>query len=420
LRTLQLSVAALALASMCRADVVTFGAVMPNPFKEKGNVRLGALIIGTDGIGRLQINSGSVLTVLTNPVFGDKKNGDGTGTISGGMSSLNAKSTIVVGSMGTGMLNVEDGGNVTTGGPLLIGDVGKGAGTVTVSGMGSTVNVANSLVVGNGGGRGSFTAAGGSTVMVSKTAIIGERSAGAAAAGTAGTAKITSGATLTVADGLFIGAGAMGTLEIGARARVTAKNTTIGLTGDKQGGNGTVTVDEGTLTTTGNLTLGDVDSGGTLDLIKGTATVGGAATVRGSIKVSSGSTFSAESLRLFAGTVNVLGTGSNAMIAKGVRVDAGSLTVDGGGAMFTAGGDVTIAGDFLTAARLNVMVGGEVLGREKHAESWHRRGRGRSSRSAGRRLNAYGRNSEYWRGWRSLGWKGIAHDRQWRHSRCRG
>lgn len=130
--------------------ITTTGAVTPDVAPDPTspwNVS-GELIVGDEADGALFIGSGAEVSSEKGRIGNGSPN-TGTVTVTGTGSQWTMSENLTVGYYGTGILNIESGGRVTTGGSLItfIGSLG-GVGEVSVSGAGSQLNTGY-LEVGN-------------------------------------------------------------------------------------------------------------------------------------------------------------------------------------------------------------------------------------------------------------------------------
>ncbi|RMH89008.1 autotransporter domain-containing protein [Lysobacter pythonis] len=115
----------------------------------------GIIFVGVSGEGRLDIESGG--KVESNQAFvGQNKEGKGVVTVNGAGSQWVASGTdasdyFVVGDKGKGELNIKDGGKVVASGVFRVGAAKDGAGTVTLNGQNSRLEVGINAHVGNSG-----------------------------------------------------------------------------------------------------------------------------------------------------------------------------------------------------------------------------------------------------------------------------
>ena len=112
--------------------------------------------IGKRGVGVLNITDGGKVITGGEAAIGVDSTGNGTVTVSGTNSSWASAGELQVGNEATGVLTISSGGLVTNVGNGSIGKEIGSSGSVTVSGTGSTWNILAALGVG-----GSDTAAGG-------------------------------------------------------------------------------------------------------------------------------------------------------------------------------------------------------------------------------------------------------------------
>jgi T5SS/PEP-CTERM-associated repeat protein len=301
--------------------------------------------IGGTGTGVLNIQNGGVVSTSSVGYLGYGSGGVGTVTVSGNGSQWNLLSTLQIGASGTGTLNIQNGGVVSTASVGYLGYASGGVGTVTVSGGGSQWNLLSMLQVGSSG-TGTLTIQNGGQVNVSSSAYVG-----LSAPGGNGTVVITgTGSQLTATGGvLFIsgnssGAGGTGILTVADGGSLRAKGIR------PQGSNATLNLTGGTITTgTIDLSLGGTFNftGGTLISTSGiTVTAGqtlnvggtlvGAGAYAGNIAVPSGGTL-AGSFSV-AGAVTSSGTLSPGGAGTAATLTLGSLVLNGGTLHFDLGG----------------------------------------------------------------------------------
>jgi len=164
-----------------------------------------------------------------------------------------------VGGVGTGTLDVLDGGSVTSAAAYVAADAGS-TGTVTVNGAGSTWTNVGSLYVGNGG-TGQLSIENGAS-MTSDLTYVGSD------ATSDGTVILTgAGSTWTNADDFYVGHTGTGQLSVLDGAALTCTGTPGPLyIGHASGASGTVTVD-GTGSSSTCVTSQIVGNEGTGELI---------------------------------------------------------------------------------------------------------------------------------------------------------
>jgi T5SS/PEP-CTERM-associated repeat protein len=207
----------------------------------------GSMIVGNDDYGSLIAKQHATLTTAIGKI-GRLDAGIGTVTIDG--AQWTNSSEIVVGSEGSGTLNVLDNGQVDTGGNLVVGDDKGSTGQVTLS-SGSTLAIGGALEMGSGAGN--ANGEGVAAVTINTGAVM------SIAAGM----NIFTGNTLTLAGG---------TLQAGplaAALRIQDGGTLSGF--------GTITAatagvaDVGTIVATGGTLVinGPVGGQGTIDIAAG-------------------------------------------------------------------------------------------------------------------------------------------------------
>jgi len=229
-----------------------------------------------DGSGTLNIEAGGVVS-NTGGSIGHFRNSTGVATVTGSGSQWNNSQGLSVGFGGTGMLNVEAGGLVSNTYGGYVGYSSGSTGMATITGAGSRWNNAGSLYVGREGSGILNIEAGG----VVSTTMFGSSSGDGYIGGHLGS---TGEVTVTGADSqqntssslhfggmLHIGGNGMGT---GGSGTLNLDNKGLGTVVDtiKLYSTGTINLVGGSLTT-GSF---DNSDGGTLNFHDGTLTVNGA------------------------------------------------------------------------------------------------------------------------------------------------
>jgi outer membrane autotransporter protein len=163
-------------------------------------------------------------------------NSGSTGTISVSNGGLLTSPLLVVGSSGTGDLQIQSNGAVTISGPAIVGAV-AGASSIEVSGAGATLIVQNHDLIVGGQGNGTMTISNQGTVTVTgsgATSIAGQCGAGLASfcatpvQGGAGAVTVTNaGSVLNAGVTLTAGQFGAGTLTIANSAQVFADSVVI-------------------------------------------------------------------------------------------------------------------------------------------------------------------------------------------------
>ena len=175
--------------------------------------------MGNVANGNLTIEGGT--TVSVDLFLGYQATGAGTATVSGANSTLSGSAA--VGYAGMGTLNILSGGTYSVNASvssliygLAIGNSSDGTGTVNVSGANSNITVYSGLGIDVGAG-------GTGTLHVSNNGLINlagtSGSPGSlyiAEYGGQGSINVASGATITGAHGVYLGAGGPGVMSITA------------------------------------------------------------------------------------------------------------------------------------------------------------------------------------------------------------
>lgn len=189
----------------------------------------GDLYVGNASTGMLTIENGGKVSNTWGYV-GVDSGSTGTVTVTGSGSTWTNSYELYVGFAGNGTLTIENGGTVSN----TVGNVGRDAGstgTVTVTGAGSTWTNSGSLYVGRAG-TGTLRIENGGTVTNGIGYI------GASSPGGAGTVTVTgAGSSWINSDNLYIGLSGTGTLTIEDGGTVRVANTELNLNGN---GNGTL------------------------------------------------------------------------------------------------------------------------------------------------------------------------------------
>ena len=227
----------------------------------------GELVIGDSlgSVGNVSLETGA-LTINNKITLGNNR-GNGTLTMSGGSLTKTAGDETVVGrDNGTGVL-AQSGGTVTLNHNLYVGQGSGANGTYTIGGN-AVLNIGRDFVVGRESGTGTLTMTGGTiTKTGDEKFLVGHNNGVGVVA--------QSGGTISVNNELYIGnenAGASGTYTLsGAGALSVANEVVVG----REGGTGTLNVDGGTITTTGNgnMYIGRRDGTGTLNQTAGVISV---------------------------------------------------------------------------------------------------------------------------------------------------
>ncbi|HVS71863.1 MAG TPA: PEP-CTERM sorting domain-containing protein [Phycisphaerae bacterium] len=266
----------------------------------------GSLTIGENGMGELDVNAGGTLTVKgTEVTLGEEDGSTGTLVFTGDGPTAAISGKVTVGDNGTGKLSVLGGASITLE-EVSLGEQGSGTGNLTVDG-GSALHLMGGLTVG-GQGNASLSVLGGSTVTVD--------------------------GDLTMAEGVFAGNTATGTVDDASTLHV------VGSVSVGSQGSATLTLDHGSaLVADGDATIGEMSGGSGVVNVKGAGTL---LTYKGKLTVGDGG----------AGTLAISGGGgvsgaggATGVLNVGVQGPAsGTITVDGAGSSLQAG-SVFVGGD---------------------------------------------------------------------------
>ncbi|MFG1453793.1 autotransporter-associated beta strand repeat-containing protein [Xanthobacter sp. V2C-8] len=334
------------------------------------NLGTSTLYIGYDGgTGTLNIENGGTVTSGA-AIVAETSSSPGTANVNGAGSTWNLGiGSLSVGASGTGVLTVSSGGTVLSG-EAYIGEYGGASGAATVTGTGSTWNLgAGALYVGSGA-TGTLLVADGGTVQNSGNAYIGRD------AGVSGTVTVTgAGSSLNLGSGyLYVGSSGNGTLLVESGGSVTSS---VGYLGSLAGSSGTATVTGagsswnlgtqflllGYSGSTGALTIAD---GGTVtawQVAKAWNATGASVTFDGGVLKASRSEsdfiygFASGELNLAAGGGTIDSNGFDVGTSS-VLSGIGALTKTGAGTLTLTGDSVYTGGTTVSAGTLRIGDGG--------------------------------------------------------------
>jgi T5SS/PEP-CTERM-associated repeat protein len=193
----------------------------------------GSLSVGEGGTGALTIANGGIVTSVGAINIGNSVGATGTVLVDGAGSGLGISSnaTLAVGAVGTGILNITNGGTVAVGN-AAVGFASGATGSVVVDGAGSSLIASNVLAVGYSG-TGTLTIANGGTVTTGTGAL-------GVVAGSSGSAVIDGAGSSWTLGTLYVGDNAAGSLAVRNGASLISLQAQIGAIG---GSDGSVTVD---------------------------------------------------------------------------------------------------------------------------------------------------------------------------------
>jgi T5SS/PEP-CTERM-associated repeat protein len=280
------------------------------------------LTVGGRGSGRLDIsNGGAVSNTLC--YVGYDSDSTGAVTVSGAGSTWTNSDHLRVGGGGAGTLDITNGAAVSSTSAIIDS---SSTGAVTVSGVGSTWTNSSGLFVGDGG-NGTLNITNGATVSSSHAAI-----SFGLFDDTAGSVTVSgAGSTWTNTGHLLVGIHGNGSLEITNGAAVSNAGGYIGQWGDSTG---SVTVSgAGSIwTNSGDLYVGGPLGAGTLEVTNGAAVRNSGSHIGGSMPDSTGvvTVSGTGSTWTNSGNVHVghHGTGSLLIDDGGLISVGGTLTID--------------------------------------------------------------------------------------------
>lgn len=255
------------------------------------------------GVSSLELQSGATLATggdFVSSDIGADAGATGRVTITGAGSRWTVGSSLKVGSWGTGILLIENGGAVTTNGSYntLLG--ARSSGTATVTGAGSTWDTGDRLSVGSFGSGTLYIENGG---QVTGDDVFVGYYAGSTGSVTVGDA----GSLLDIQNELYVGLTGNGTLIIENGAGVSSKE---GIIGQQSSGSGSVIV-------TGAGSRWDITAGGFDSLIIGDFGTGSLTLSDGGVvDLNSGSVVVMDSVNA-SGVINIGAEAGSAAAAPG-------------------------------------------------------------------------------------------------------
>jgi T5SS/PEP-CTERM-associated repeat protein len=276
--------------------------------------------VGVNGAGVLDItNGGSVSTDGLD--VGVQSGGTGQVTVDGAGSALTFAGNAIIGDGGAGMLTISDSAAASNAsGGLAIGNQIGSDGTVTVDNAVLRLSLDNGegwLNVGNNGSGSLTVQDGGSVQAYGLNVASGQNSTGAVTVSSGGTLAIAGPSWLIVGDQ----AGSTGSVTVNSGGTMTISNSSL-FAGQEAGSTGVITVDGAGSSMTGS---------------QWGATIGGSGD--GTLTVSDSGLFSTESLAVDQGTASVLTGGAitTTYFSIGAQPgETGAVTVDGAGSSLTA------------------------------------------------------------------------------------
>ena len=345
-----------------------------------GNLLVGAF--GDNRTGTARVNTSGTLAISNELFIGDSQNSTGNFLLESGTVTVNNK--IFVGNnKAIGTLTMSGGTITKTGGDETF--VGRDQGTGTITQSGGTLTLNHNLYVGqSSGSTGTYNISSGAILNVGRDFVIGRESGNGTLNMTGGTITKTgdekfivghnnatgtvvqSGGTISANNELYIGnenASASGTYTLSGTGALNVSNEVVV---GRESGTGTLNVNGGTLTTSGNgnMYIGRRNGTGTLNQSAGTISVNREFGVG-----------SRDDNKIGTGTYNLSGgllTASNNIYIGKEQGSSGIMTMTGG---TMTGSDKLIIGHNqatgnLTHSAGTVNVQNEVyLGNENNASS---------------------------------------------------
>jgi T5SS/PEP-CTERM-associated repeat protein len=298
-----------------------------------------SLVVGSDGKGTLQVDSGLLKTV--DAAVGMNAGSTGFVKLDGGQSSWASSGTLRVGQAGSGTFGVTGGAHASTA-HVLLGDAASGSGTVTLSG--GTWTNASEFALGNNG-SGLLNVNAGSTLTTGS--LLNGYGKGS------GTVNVNgSGAWLGVTGTASIGRIGTGTLNLGGGA---AMESSLAALGDLAGSSGIAVVNGASWNNTNDLLVGNNGTGvlqlGAGGLVKTrTLAVGNAFGSVGTLQIAGpGATLQASGPATIGGFgTGTLTIGTEGKLKSGGAVlgsgpaGSGTATISGANALWTIGGDLDV------------------------------------------------------------------------------
>ncbi|WDG54754.1 autotransporter domain-containing protein [Pseudomonas chlororaphis] len=303
---------------------------------------LGDMIVGQSGNGSLSLTNGAKVQTAGNTVLGALRGGSGTVSVDNG--TLSTDKTLIVGGAGNGTLEIKNGGQVTSQDSIIAAELGSN-GSASLDGTDSLWKTLGDMIVGQAG-NGSLSLTNGAKVQTAGNTVLG------ALRGGSGTVSVDNG-TLSTDKTLIVGGAGNGTLEIKNGGQITSQDSIIAA---DLGSNGSASLDgAGSLwKTLGDMTVGQSGNGSLL-LTNGAKVQTAGNTVLGAHKGSSGtlsvdnSTLSTDKTLLVGGagngTVEIKNggqiTSQDSIIAADLGSN-GSASLDGAGSLWKTLGDMTV------------------------------------------------------------------------------
>ncbi|MBN9508510.1 MAG: Hint domain-containing protein [Alphaproteobacteria bacterium] len=309
--------------------------------------------LGDGGDGSLTLSAGGTVQIIGTLTEGVQSGSSGTLLADDPADQFSIGGDWTIGVAGAHSDTLQGGLSADVSGALALGAQSGGAGTLTLSGLSSTLSVEGATLAVGGGGTGSLHLADGASLSAFSASL----TAGASAGATGVIALDGANSTLTIGHDLTLGDAGAGTIDVAARNTLVLGDGAFVL-GAAATGAGVLSIagDGNSLTVAADATIGaagsgsvDLQAGTTLDASSGNIVLGAQAHAAGTITLG-GSAAEATTMALTVGGggAGMLGIGADATVdASGdVRVGAslgggGTLTV-ASGAELSVGGNLTV------------------------------------------------------------------------------
>ncbi|AJO77166.1 autotransporter domain-containing protein [Pseudomonas sp. MRSN 12121] len=335
-----------------RGQVTSHDSIIANDLGSNGDVNidgpdslwktLGDMFVGYGGDGSLKLTNGAKVETGGHTVLGSKKGS--TGSVSVDNSTLSTGKLLVVGDAGNGTLEIKNGGKVTSHDSIIANDLGSN-GDVSIDGPDSLWKTLGDMFVGYGG-DGSLKLTNGAKVETGGHTVLGKHK------GANGTLSVDD-STLTTGKLLVVGDAGNGTLEIKNGGKVTSHDSIIA---NDLTSHGDVSIDgpDSLWKTLGDMFVG-YGGDGSLTLTNGAGVETGGSTVLGTLKNANG-TLSVDDSTLSTGKLLIVGGAGNGSmeIKNGGKVSShdsivandqdsqGDVSVDGTGSLWKTLGDLFV------------------------------------------------------------------------------
>lgn len=312
------------------------------------------LTVGSQGVGTVNVASGAQLSSLGQVTMGLYANSRGDITVTGPDSLFSTTGALFVGARGTGLITIENQGAMVAGDTVL-GRGGSANGTIVLTGAGTTMGVNTLTIGGDRSDTGAVAAVGRLDISGGAKATTGQVRLGDAVNAT-GTLTLTGiGSSLTSSDRISVGYAGTGSLALSGGAVLTAQGALIG---HEAGSSGTATLvgADTHLNSLGVVYVGNVGNG-TLQMSGGarlSSTDGYVGTENGS---NSRATLSGRAAWVNSGDFFVAhnaGARGEAIVAGGARIESrygilgdlngafGTMLVTGAGSVWQTSRDMNV------------------------------------------------------------------------------